>query len=235
VPRVTVVPAEAVVAKLEIDDVSRRYGRRWALVHVSVRIEAGEGWMLLGHNGSGKSTLIRCLATAQRVHEGRIRFDGLDLWDNRARLRGKIAILGHQPHLYDDLSASENLSVWAQLGGFQADVRGLLEQVGLDPNRRDPVRTFSAGMRRRVAIARMLLKKPELVLLDEPFTALDPGGREWLIGVIRSLRADGATLVMATHLPQVASAVAEHAVILDTGKVVYRGAVSGLPKELAFE
>src|SRR5688500_20051741 len=136
--------------------------------------------MLLGHNGSGKSTLIRCLSTALRVHEGRIRFDGHDLWEDRAKLRSRIAVLGHQPALYDDLSASENLSVWAQLGGIQADVRGLLEQVGLDPDRRDPVRTFSAGMRRRVAIARMLLKQPELVLLDEPFTALDPGGREWL-------------------------------------------------------
>lgn len=223
------------MAKLEIDDVSRRYGRRWALIHVSLRIEAGEGWMLLGHNGSGKSTLIRCLSTALRIHEGRIRFDGMDLWDERAKLRSKIAVLGHQPSLYDDLSAAENLSVWAQLGGIRADVRGLLEQVGLDPDRRDPVRTFSAGMRRRVAIARTLLKKPEIVLLDEPFTALDPGGREWLIGVIRELRAGGATLVMATHLPQVARAVAEHAVILDAGKVAYRGTVDELPKELAFE
>lgn len=223
------------MAKLEIDDVSRRYGRRWALVHVTLRIEAGEGWMLLGHNGSGKSTLIRCLCTALRTHEGRIRFDGLDLWENRAALRSRIAVLGHQPHLYDDLSASENLSVWAQLGGLKADIGALLQEVGLDPNRRDPVRTFSAGMRRRVAIARMLLKAPELVLLDEPFTALDPAGRDWLVSVIRKLRSNGATLVMATHLPQVASAVAEHAVILEAGKTLYRGHIDGLPKELAFE
>lgn len=223
------------MAKLEIDDVSRRYGRRWALVHVKLQIEAGEGWMLLGHNGSGKSTLIRCLCTALRPHEGRIRFDGLDLWENRARLRSRIAVLGHQPHLYDDLSAAENLSVWASLGGIRADIGQSLEMVGIDPNRRDPVRTFSAGMRRRVAIARMLLKAPELVLLDEPFTALDPGGRDWLVGVIQQLRSQGATLVMATHLPKVASAVAEHAVILESGKTIYRGHVDGLPKELAFE
>jgi ABC-type multidrug transport system ATPase subunit len=90
-------------------------------------------------------------------------------------------------------------------------------------------------MRRRVAIARILLKRPELVLLDEPFTALDPGGREWLTGVIREFREGGTTLLMATHLPQVARAVAEHALILDSGKVAFCGLVRDLPAELAFE
>ena len=191
--------------------------------------------MLLGHNGSGKSTLIRCLSTALRTHHGQIRFDGRDLWENRAELRSRIAVLGHQPALYDDLSAAENLKVWADLGGLPADVPAMLEHVGIDPGRRDPVRTFSAGMRRRVAIGRMLLKKPDVVLLDEPFTALDPGGREWLVGVIRSMRERGVTLIMATHLPQVARAVADHAVILEAGRVVYRGTVADLPSELAFE
>lgn len=226
------------MAELVIDDVSRRYGRRWALVHVSCEIREGEGWMILGHNGSGKSTLIRCLATAQRVHEGRIRWGGEDLWAERARLRHEIAVLGHQPALYDDLSAAENLHVWGRLGGHDVSrptLDALLTRVGLDPARRDPVRTFSAGMRRRVAIARILLKRPRLVLLDEPFTALDPGGRAWLTDVIREFRASGATLLMATHLPQVASAVAENALILDGGKVVFRGPVAELPRELAFE
>lgn len=216
-------------------DVSRRYGRRWALVHVSCEIASGESWMLLGHNGSGKSTLIRCVATAQRIHQGSIRFGGRDLWVHRDELRSKIAVLGHAPALYDDLSAAENLKVWARLGGYEADVGALLEHVGIDPARRDPVRTFSAGMRRRVAIARMLIKRPELVLLDEPFTALDPAGRTWLLGVISELRSRGATLMMATHLPQVARQVADKALILEAGKVVFRGAVSELPEELAFE
>lgn len=200
-----------------------------------MKVEPGQAWMLLGHNGSGKSTLIRCLATALRTHQGQIRFDGKDLWAHRAELRPRIAVLGHLPALYDDLSAAENLSIWAQLGGIEADIPAMLVHVGIDPGRRDPVRTFSAGMRRRVAIARMLLKKPDLVLLDEPFTALDPAGREWLIGVIRSMREAGVTLILATHLPQVARAVADHAVILESGKVVYRGAVAELPTELAFE
>lgn len=220
---------------VRIEDVSRRYGRRWALVHVDVEIRPGEAWMLLGHNGSGKSTLIGCLSTALRVHEGRITMGGRELWEHRQDLRGRIAVLGHKPHLYDDLSAAENLSVWAGLGGQEADIPALLRRVGLDPERRDPVRTFSAGMRRRAALARMLLKKPDLVLLDEPFTALDPAGRELLVGVVRSLRDAGATVVMATHLPQAARAVCEHALILEQGRPIYTGSVDGLPKDLAFE
>jgi heme exporter protein A len=220
---------------IAIDDVSRRYGRRWALVHVKLEIARGESWMLLGHNGSGKSTLLACMSTALRAHHGAIRYDGRDLWEHRAELRRKIGVFGHKLQLYDDLSAAENLDVWAKLGGMEADIPAILRRVGLDPTRLDPIRTYSAGMRRRAALARLLLKKPELVLLDEPFTALDPAGRELLVGVLRTLRDQGATLVLATHLPQVARAVAEHAVILEEGKTIFTGPVSALPTELQFE
>jgi heme exporter protein A len=220
---------------LEIDDVSRRYGPRWALAHVRLVVKPGESWMLLGHNGSGKSTLLGCLATALRVHHGQIRYGGADVWETRTAWRRRVGVFGHKLTLYDDLSAQENLEVWARLGGLDADVRGILTRVGLDPERHDPVRTFSAGMRRRAALAKLLLKQPEVVLLDEPFTALDPAGRELLIGVIRSLRDAGSTFLMATHLPQVARAVAEHAVILERGRQVFTGAVSELPPGLQFE
>lgn len=216
---------------LQIRDVSRRYGRRWALVHVELVVEPGQAWMLLGPNGSGKSTLIRCLSTELRAHHGEILLNSENVWTHRARLRKRIAVLGHQSRIYDDLSATENLKVWSRLGGYQPEIPALLERVGLDPGRRDPVRTFSAGMRRRLALARMLLKEPDLVLLDEPFTALDPAGRELLMDVIRTLQERGATLLMATHLPAVARAVCSHAMMLESGKVLYKGDVEGMPHE----
>jgi heme exporter protein A len=217
---------------LHVDDLSRRYGRRWALIHVSLQVQAGKGCMLVGPNGSGKSTLIKCLATALSPHRGAITLDGRPLWSDRSELRRHIAYLGHQPHVYDDLSAQENLDVWARLAGMRpsdVDVDGLLRRVGLDPSRHDPVRTFSAGMGRRIALARMLLKSPKLVLLDEPFTALDPPGRELMISVANELLGKGAALVMATHLPAVASRVCDQALALESGKVTYDGPASGLP------
>ena len=218
---------------LRVDDVSRRYGRRWALVHVSLAVEAGQGCMLVGANGSGKSTLIRCLATSLRPHHGAISLGGRDLWVHRGELRPQIAYFGHQAHVYDDLSAAENLDVWARLGGYTPDVPALLARVGLDPARRDPVRTFSAGMRRRIGLARMLLKRPKLVLLDEPFTALDPVGKQLMLSVIRELKAGGAALLMATHTPQVSRLVCERAVALDAGIVTFDGASGELPDALA--
>jgi heme exporter protein A len=215
---------------LRIDDVSRRYGRRWALVHVSASVDAGQACMLVGANGSGKSTLIRCLATSLRPHHGRVMLGGADLWERRAELRAGIAYLGHQAHVYDDLSAAENLNVWARLGGYSVDIAALLARVGLDPERRDPVRTFSAGMRRRIALARMLLKTPRLVLLDEPFTALDPVGRELMLSVIRELKAGGAAVLMATHEAAVSGLVCERALALEAGRVRYDGPADGLPE-----
>jgi len=218
---------------LHVDDLSRRYGRRWALIHVTVSVDAGHGCMLVGPNGSGKSTLIKCLTTALAAHHGRILLGGDDVWAQRGTLRRHIAYLGHQAHVYDDLSATENLEVWSRLGDYQPDIPALLTKVGLDPDRPDPVRTFSAGMRRRIALARMLLKTPRLVLLDEPFTALDPPGRELMLQVVRELKAAGAVVVMATHLPAVAATVCEQALALEGGKVQYNGPSDDLPPMLA--
>lgn len=175
--------------------------------------------MLIGHNGSGKSTLLRCLATALRPHHGRMLLAGEDIWRYRFRIRPDIAYLGHAHHVYGDLSGRENLAVWARLGGQKADASALLARVGLDPARHDPVRTYSAGMRRRLALARMLLKKPRLVLMDEPFSALDPEGRQLIIDIALELREGGATLVLASHVPAMAALCCSHVGVLDQGRL----------------
>ncbi len=212
-------------AHISFDQVARRFGRRWALAGVSFEVEPGEGVMLTGHNGSGKSTLLRCLATALRVHHGTIRVDGLPLWENRHQLRTRIGMLSHAGALYDDLSGEENLRVWARLGGIRQDLRALLERVGLG-GRPEPVRTYSAGMRRRLALARLLLHRPSVVLLDEPYTALDAAGRQLVTALATELRDDGATLFMATHLVDYARNVCGRRIELMDGRLVNDSSVT---------
>ncbi len=211
---------------LVVDRLARRFGPRWAVAGVSFEVPAGASLMITGANGSGKSTLLRCLATALASHQGSIRLDGLDLWTHRDRLRPRIGWLAYQTQLYEDLSPTENLTILSQLSSRSFDPAALLQRVGLDPSRNDPVRALSAGMRRRAAIARLLAREPDLVLLDEPFTALDPDGRDLLLGVLRDLRERGSTLLLATHLPGTASRVCDRALHLDSGRVVWAGAAS---------
>lgn len=213
-------------ARLEFDQVARRFGRRWALAGVSFEVEAGSGVMLVGHNGSGKSTLLRCVATALKLDQGEIRFDGEPLWKNRHALRSRIGFLSHAGYLYDDLSGAENLTVWAKLAGRRVDTAPLLEEVGLSPARKEPVRTYSAGMRRRLALARLMLQEPGVVLLDEPYTALDAEGRALVTRIARGLRERGATLFMATHLVQYAREACERRIELCDGRLVADGPLS---------
>jgi len=195
---------------LVIDDLARRFGGRWAVARVSLTVPRGTVMMLTGANGSGKTTLLRCLATALRPHHGRALFDGQDLWQRRASMRPRIAFLSHQLRLYDDLSARDNLGVWADLGGLRPDISALLTQVGLETHRPDPVRTFSA---------RMLLRQPDLVLMDEPFSAFDPPGQQLIRDVVRQAKQRGATVVITTHVPEIAQAVCDTRVHLDAGQI----------------
>lgn len=205
---------------IDIEKLARRFGRRWALAGVSVSVPAGTAWMLTGPNGSGKSTMLRCIATAIKPHHGVIRLDGQDLWANRRTLRRQVGFLGHNLHVWDDLSPADNLDAWSRLGGQPFRSAELLQRVGLDPKRRDPVRTMSAGMKRRLALARLLLKAPRLALLDEPFGALDPQGRDLVIDVLGELRGNGSTVLLATHLPRVAARACSHAMVLEDGKLI---------------
>lgn len=213
---------------LQVDDLARRFGARWAVARVSFRVPEGGTLMVTGANGSGKTTLLRCLATALAPHHGSATLDGHSLWTERRRLRQQIAFFSHASRLYDDLSGADNLRAWARLGGLPCDAERLLSRVGL-PVRRDPVRTYSAGMKRRLALARMLLKRPRLALLDEPFSALDPAGRDLVADVVRELIDNGALLVMATHLPSVAAALCDRSLHMEAGRIVWSGASTSNP------
>jgi heme exporter protein A len=185
---------------LELQEVSKRFGARWALVRLSLTLPRGGALLLTGHNGSGKTTLLRLLATALRPSAGAIRVLGLDAATSQEDIRARVAFLSHAYFVYEDLSGLENLEVLARLlGGRGGAAQDALVRVGLSPSDDRPVRAYSAGMRKRLALARLFLKQPELVLLDEPFGELDPAGIAEVEERVRELRAGGTTLVLATH------------------------------------
>jgi len=164
---------------IELSDVGRAYGERTALSGVTLTLEPGRTLAVFGANGAGKTTLLRILATLLRPHAGRARVLGRDLPQDGWAVRGRVGLLAHDPMLYRELSARENLQFHARLHGVdEARVEALLDQVGLRPRADEPVRTLSRGMAQRVAICRASLHEPELLLLDEPLANLDPGAAE---------------------------------------------------------
>jgi heme exporter protein A len=213
--------------------ICRRYGRRWALMEVSFDIPQGSLVMVTGRNGSGKSTLLRVLATAIRADRGTIRILGLDARSDRERVRQRVALLGHRTHLYEPLTALENLAVAARFLGSDAGrgaLRARLEEVGLADRGDDPVQTFSAGMRQRLALARVLQQEAQVVLLDEPYGHLDPSGFLLVDGLLQRLRRQGASVLMATHLVFRGRKLCDLGLVLEAGRLVFAGAAAQLPE-----
>jgi heme exporter protein A len=208
---------------VEVNDVSKRYGKRWALARLSFTVHSGRSLLLTGSNGSGKTTLLRTIATAIRPTAGTVRVLGLDCRADRQEVRERVALLSHTSFLYEDLTAEQNLRLLRRL--ISADpspwqIEALLERVGLAHRAKHPVRQFSAGMRKRLAIARLLLKSPRVALLDEPFGELDPGGVVDMERIIAELKAAGTTILLATHLVEQGLSLCEERLHLSEGRVV---------------
>ena len=210
---------------LRVDDVTRVFGRRRAVAHVSFEAPAGSIVGLLGHNGAGKSTLLAMLATLMRPTSGCIVYGSHTLDAAGARLRSTIGILGHDLFLYPELTARENLAFFAGLYGDphpDGTVTSALAQAGLADRGDDPVSSFSRGMRQRVALERALIHRPRLVLLDEPFTGLDDASASALLARLRALRDSGAIVVVATHDLDLAEGLLDQVLFLRDGRVVDR-------------
>lgn len=211
-------------AAIEVERLARRYGRRWALADVSFQVPAGTVVMVAGRNGAGKSTLFRVLATAIRPDRGKVTVGGFDVVKHREDVRKQVAILSHANYLYDSLTAKENLQIVADHMGIRRNgIQDILERVTLGGRANDTVSTFSAGMRKRLSFARIFLQEPKVVLLDEPYGALDPPGFDLVDDVIRQLKAQGTTILMATHQWERSSKLCDTALILEQGKVSWMG------------
>lgn len=218
------------------DALSRGFGDRWALAGVNLRVRAGSSLLLAGHNGAGKTTLLRILAGLLRPTSGAVQVAGVDLSKDLHRARRKVALIAHQGQHYLDLSAGENLALVTRLlGRTQADASAALARVGLSERTDDVVRTFSAGMRKRLAFARILLQAPDVVLLDEPWGQLDPAGFRFVDELLGEFCADGRAVIVATHLVERAGRLLDHGLLLDGGSPAWVGAARDLPQAMSEE
>ncbi len=215
---------------VDINQVSRHFGRRRALSNVSLTFRAGDIVGLLGPNGAGKSTLISVLATLATPTSGDVRYGGRLANEIGAPLRGRIGLLAHELYLYPELSARQNLEFFARVYGVATDVvPAALERANLADRADDDVQGFSRGMRQRLALERALLHQPRLVLFDEPFTGLDDSAVSTVSRRLRALAAEGAIVVVATHDLDVADGLVTRVALVRNGRVVAdEPAASGL-------
>jgi heme ABC exporter ATP-binding subunit CcmA len=203
-------------AKLET--VSKLFGSFAALRQVSVELEAGRCYVLIGENGAGKSTLLRILAGLLRPSHGTIRVFGED---EPHDARDRIGYMSHAPMLYDELTGVENLLYFAKLYPDREclDPAHALRQVGLDPDLPRPLGQYSQGMRQRTSLARVLLPQPELLLLDEPFSNMDIESARQMVELLAGFRHRSRTIVITTHQRELAAPIADWVLALKAGRV----------------
>src|SRR5947199_786423 len=207
-----------------VDGLWKFYGDYPALR--DIRLEAGEGacLALIGRNGAGKTTLLRTIAGFARPGKGEVRIFGKPPRDAQTRLR--MGFIGHGISVYDELSALENLRLYGKLYDLPDPKRSAmewLERTGLERVKDGLVREFSRGMRQRLAVARAFLHEPKVLLLDEPFTALDDRAIAVLQQALREALAAGKTIVMSTHQLREALDLATHVALLNRGQVAFHG------------
>ena len=199
-------------------EVSRLFGNFAALKQVSLELEAGCCYVLLGENGAGKSTLLRILAGLLEPTQGTVTvFEGVKPREARAR----IGYMSHAPMLYDELTGLENLEYFRRLYPAEQSLRAdeALMQVGLDPRLERHVGQYSQGMRQRASLARVLLAQPELLLLDEPFSNMDVASVRQMVALLAKFRHGRRTIVLTTHQRELAEPIADRIVTLTAGRL----------------
>lgn len=212
------VGSDGVVARA----IARQYGHRWALRGASFRAEPGAVLALMGANGSGKTTLLRIMASTLRPTRGSGTVFGHDLVRETDAVRELVGVLYHSAGVYGDLTARENLAfarrMWGRAPAVAVDAA--LEQVGLAEVADERVAGFSSGMTRRLALARLLMRPPRLLLLDEPYASFDEDGIRLVNRVVRETAARNGVVLIATHDPERSSAVVDRVLRLEAGRIV---------------
>jgi heme ABC exporter ATP-binding subunit CcmA len=219
------------VPLIHIAGLVRVFGAQRVLDGVDLDVAPGEAVALLGPNGAGKTTLLKIVATLLRPTRGTALVGGHDCVREAESARAILGLVAHGSHVYEDLTARENLAFWMRLGGCAADrdtLAAALADVELERHADARVRTFSTGMRRRLSLARLALTRPRVLLLDEPFAGLDQRARKWLEGRLEAFKAEGGALLMATHSFGRELGVADRLAILTGGRLALDTPRAGL-------
>ena len=210
---------------IEIKDVVKTYGELRAVDGVSLSIPSGICYALLGPNGAGKSTLSKMIGAMLRSDGGSLDVLGMDPWKNQSDVKTRLGVVMQDDTFDEDLDVLSNLEIygmffWRRGKAFDEKVRALLKFMELDGREKMPIQELSGGMRRRLMIARALLNDPQLLLLDEPTTGLDPQVRHAIWAALRKLKASGITIVLTTHYMEEAAQLADRVGILHKGKLI---------------
>jgi ABC-type multidrug transport system ATPase subunit len=219
---------------LQTKAVTKRFGNRVAVDHVSLSVQCGDIFGFLGQNGAGKSTLIRMALGLVRPTSGRLFLCGHDVSKHPLRALGRVGAIVESPAFYENFSGFDNVRMLAALSGgvSRKRISETLELVGLRDRAQDPVRKYSHGMRQRLGIAQALLPHPEFIILDEPTDGLDPQGIQEIRNLLPRLRDElGLTIMLSSHLLHEVERVCNRIAIIDAGRLLYEGRIADLPAE----
>lgn len=223
---------------LELDDVGRRYGDRWAVRHLSATLVPGQVVGFLGPNGAGKTTSIKLIAGLLVPSEGAVRVNGHDVKTDPERAKRDLAYIPDRPYVPERLSARELLQYVAGLYGLSTDVvdtAGIRElaRFGLAGREDDLLGNYSHGMRQRVLLASAMMRRPKVLLVDEPMVGLDPQGARLVKRVLREAASEGAVVLMSTHTMQVVEELCDRVLVMRQGTLVADGTVDDLRQRVA--
>ncbi|MCJ2564505.1 MAG: ABC transporter ATP-binding protein [Candidatus Thermoplasmatota archaeon] len=207
---------------IETRNLTKRFGPKTAIRNLNLKIQHSRITALFGPNGAGKTTLIRILSTLSSPTSGRVFVKGMDISNNGREVRGRIGVVLHDPLLYDDLSAAENLRFYCRMfGSPDSRVDELLDLFGLRHRKNDRIGVLSSGMVKRLSIARAMIHDPEILIFDEPFSSLDSDSIAKTMSLIGQLRDGGKTVLLATHHLREGYQVGERLLVMKKGRVVY--------------
>ena len=218
---------------IQIQDLKKSYGELVAVDGISFSLPAGQVFGLLGPNGAGKSTTIGCISGLVKPSAGQVTVDGHDIVREARAAKEKLGVVPQELALYEDLSATDNLSYWGAAYGLrgaalQQRVREVLERIELADRGKEPVKNFSGGMQRRLNFGCGIVHRPKILLLDEPTVGVDPQSRRKLVELIQELASEGTCVLYTTHYMEEAQELCDRLGIIDQGKLIAEGTLSEL-------